>query len=41
MVKTGLYQPFAIKPFLTSYDATASRAISREYIAAEPGLSPW
>ena len=40
MVKTGLYQPFAIKPFPTSYDVTASRAISRA-IAAEPGLLPW
>ena len=32
MVKTGLYQPFAIKPFPTSYDVTASRAISRANI---------
>ena len=32
MVKTGLYQRFAIKPFPTSYAVTASRAISRANI---------
>ena len=32
MVKAGLYQPFAIKPFPTSYDVTTSRAISRANI---------
>ena len=37
MVKTDLYQPFAIKPFPTSYDVTASRAISRANIL-QPSL---
>ena len=37
MIKTGLYQPFAIKPFPTLYDITASRAISRANIL-QPSL---
>ena len=37
MVKTDLYQPFAIKPFPTLYDVTASRAISRANIL-QPSL---
>ena len=37
MVKTGLYQPFAIKPFPTSYDVIASLAISRANIL-QPSL---
>ena len=37
MIKIGLFQPFAIKPFPTLYDVTASRAISRANIL-QPSL---